>query len=231
MLKTKLASFDKVIQLDRNEVLEFDFKAHDNENCVIVVFLGIVSNDDRLLMTIENFHLNLVTKLEILKHSKVVLISSSAVYGDYKKCFIENDYCLPCTNYGRSKLVIEDMYFKGIDGNLSVLRLGNALGLDTIGKAFRNLEVNSRYLDCRYDFSTPLRSYVDAYILFKALTSCIKFKRPLFILNVGRSKPQSMYEITHELGLECNLRKTDKILKDIVLDTSLLHGEIVSGVS
>ena len=40
-----------------------------------------------------------------------------------------------------------------------------------------------------------------------------------------------MYEITHELGLECNLRKTDKILKDIVLDTSLLHGEIVSGVS
>ena len=88
-----------------------------------MIFPGIVSNDATSLEQIEKFHLSLVKKLENLE-SKVILISSSAVYGDYKKCFSETDTCLPSTTYGHSKLVIENI-LKAVSKWLSILRLGN----------------------------------------------------------------------------------------------------------
>ena len=228
MVKSRLLCFDKIIQLNRKKVLGFDLEPYDSDNCTFVIFSGIVSNDATSLEQIEKFHLSLVKKLENLKRSKVILISSSAVYGDYKKCFSETDTCLPSTTYGHSKLVIENMYLKAVSSKLSILRLGNVVGLDTIGKIFQNLDENLRYLDCRNDLSTPLRTYVDDRILSEALLGCINFQENLPILNVGRSKPQSMHEITNEIGLRCTLRKTNKSLNDIILNTSFLHRKVLT---
>ena len=227
MVKPSLLQFTEVIELDRERVLEFNFNSQDSARCCIVIFSGIVSNDRVALSKLEKFHTRLVPRLEALKQSKVILLSSSAVYGDYKKCFNENDFCLPVTNYGRSKLVIEEVYTSRLSQNLSVLRLGNFVGLDSLGKAFHQAEMRDRYLDCRSDFSTPLRTYVDDKLLIKTFCNLYDFKGKLpDILNVGRSKPQSMYEITKELGLECTMRKTKKTLNDIILDTSLLSKKI-----
>ena len=70
-----------------------------------------------------------------------------------KIVLLKNDYCIPSTNYGRSKLVIETCIC--CNRNLSILRLGNVVGLDSIGKMFRNW-TEFRYLDCRDDLSTAL---------------------------------------------------------------------------
>ena len=89
MVKTRLLCFDEIIQLTRKKVLEFDLEPNDTENCSIAIFSGIVSDDNEALMQIEKFHLSLVRKLKNFKRSKVILISSSAVYGDHKNCLLK----------------------------------------------------------------------------------------------------------------------------------------------
>ena len=154
---------------------------------------------------------------------KVILISSSAVYGNHKHIFSENDECKPITNYGRSKLNIENTYLEKLHDNIAILRLGNVLGLDTLGKALANGNLRHRYIDCRNDYSTPMRTYVDAQILSDIIISYIRNSRNLpRKLNVGRKHPQSMQSAVQELGINFELRVADSVSKDLTLDTSQL---------
>lgn len=188
-----------------------------------IIFSGVVSKNKELLEKLETFHYRLAHKLRNVCNSNIILISSSAVYGNYKSSFSELDDCRPVSNYGCSKRKIEQLYLEKFESNLSMLRLGNVLGLDTVAKIFSERNERDRYLDCRKDYSTPKRTYVDAQILSKAIRYYVSNpKNSNKILNVGRARPQSMHEALNELGLRCNLRVSDSVAKDLTLNTSKL---------
>jgi nucleoside-diphosphate-sugar epimerase len=146
------------------------------------------------------------------------------VYGDHHQKFSESDHCRPISNYGYSKLKIEQVYLDIFKCNVSILRLGNVLGLDTVAKTFSEKHERDRYLDCRSDYSTPMRTYVDSRILSDIVFHYVNnFGDLPKILNVGRSRPQEMQAAVFELGMKFNLRITDRVLKDLTLDTSKLY--------
>jgi len=188
-----------------------------------IIFSGVVSQSLEVLEKLETFHCCLADKLSSVRDPNIILISSSAVYGNYKSNFSELDDCCPISNYGYSKRKIEQLYSERFESNLSILRLGNVLGLDAMAKTFSESNERDRYLDCRCDYSTPKRTYVDAQILSKIIRHYVS--NPGYsqkILNVGRIKHQSMHEAAKELGLNCNLRISDNVTEDLTLNTSEL---------
>lgn len=201
--------------------LNFDELAQ-SDRTIIAIFSGLVSNDASVLNKLEEYHVKLVNKLEKFPSYRVFLISSSAVYGTYKTNFSEQDLCMPTSAYGVSKLKIEKIYYDFLADRITLLRLGNVIGLDSVSKAFQRLEASSRILDCRDDGSTALRTYVDGSILCRAfLTFSARNTLPR-VLNIGRQNPQSMYEIIQELGMDCKRKNAPDKVHDITLDTSSL---------
>lgn len=193
----------------------------DQGQCCII-FSGVVTDDVNRLIEIESFHSSLAKELSDAE-ARVILISSSAVYGSYKHIFSEIDECRPISNYGRSKLKIEQIYLSALTENVSILRLGNVLGLDTVSKAFSASDECDRYLDCRHDYSTPMRTYVDTQILSDIIIRyCENFGDLPQKLNIGRKKPQAMHHALQEIGINFNFNKTKTVSKDLTLDTSQL---------
>lgn len=206
-----------------NQALSDQFSIGKNIGQSVIIFSGVVSQSLKRLEKLETFHGHLTHKLKTLHKPNIILISSSAVYGSYKKIFSESDDCRPISNYGRSKLKIENDYLEKFESRLSILRLGNVLGLDTVAKTFSEINDSERYLDCRSDYTTPKRTYVDAQILFNIVRYYISNPaNSQKVLNVGRIKPQTMHAAVNELGLNCNLRIANNVADDLTLDTSEL---------
>ena len=222
--KKMLQSSQEVIEIDRKLVSNFNFRDYDQEKNQIIIFSGVVTEDLKVLRSVEKFHFLLSKKLVSVRRARVLLLSSAAVYGTYKSCFSEVDQCQPITNYGRSKLVIELLYQDTINISLHILRLGNVMGLDSVGKSHIAAKGNLIYLDCREDNSTPLRTYVDMDILYQTILHFTKSYSPIpKILNVGRSQPQSISSAALELDINFELKKTSLEIGDLILKTSLLQ--------
>ena len=224
-----LKDFD-IDELRSTESLHYLLNAPNRLEQKIIIFSGIISQDKEELEAVESFHNSLIEKISKIKNARAILISSSAVYGTYKSVFSESDDCLPTSNYGLSKAKIEQMYLRELNQNVAILRLGNVLGLDTVGKAFSDIRESDRYLDCRNDLTTPMRTYVDFQILSDLISSYIEnFEDLPQILNVGREKPQAMHNAAMEMGMNFRYKITENILKDLTLDTSqlfkILHGK------
>ena len=222
-VRSNLLRQTDLLELESQKSINYLKKGNLIEKQNYVIFSGIVTQNINQLGEIERFHSLIAQKLSYLSVGKVILISSAAVYGNHKHIFSEYDECKPISNYGRSKLSIENTYLEKLHDNISILRLGNVLGLDTVGKAFANGNTRDRYIDCRKDYSTPLRTYVDAQILADIIIFSIrKFGYLPQKLNIGRRKPQSMHSAVQELGINFELRITDSVSKDLALDTSQL---------
>ena len=194
----------------------------------LIIFSGVVTEDENKLKEIEGFH-SIISNEISNTETRVILISSSAVYGTYKSVFSESDDCLPTSNYGLSKVKIEQMYLKHLNQNVAILRLGNVLGFDTVAKVFSATKECDRYINCRQDLSTPKRTYVDGQILSDLISRYIEnFEDLPQILNVGREKPQAMHNAAIELGMNFRYKITKSVLKDLTLDTSHLF-KILNG--
>ena len=154
----------EMIELDSEQSLNCSLELLCSTRQIFVIFSGVVSQHIQTLEKIERFHHFLGQKLSNIKDARAILISSSAVYGEYKSIFTESDDCIPISNYGRSKRKIEQLYLNKLKRDVSIFRLGNVLGLDTVAKIFSENNECDRYLDCRRDYSTPMRTYVDAEI-------------------------------------------------------------------
>ena len=190
----------------------------------IYIFIGLVTNDPILLRDIEHTHRRILALMFDKKNTQVVLISSSAVYGNHKYCFSEKDVCRPVNNYGASKLRIEKMYQKQIGLNSIILRLGNFIGFDAVGKAF------SKSIDKRVIISTDdtgnsaKRTYLDSELLFQSLVDLpSKLSNADRIVNVGRFRAQNMTDVACEIGASVEKVKSEEKISDITLDTSLFH--------
>lgn len=229
LIKPSLTKDIMLAELESAQALTWPLAIEKSAKQTFIVFSGVVSQDIELLQKIELFHNLLARRFSIATDPNVILISSSAVYGKYKCNFAETDDCRPISNYGRSKFQIEQIYTKLLNSNVSILRLGNVLGLDTVAKTFSKNSERERYLDCRCDYSTAMRTYVDAEILSDVI-KCYIYKHEDLpqILNVGREKPQSVSDIVNELGMNFKLRISDNAVQDLILDTSTLFQIIES---
>lgn len=229
LIRPNILNMTDPIELDRESVFKFDFNRLDTPDTKIIIFSGVSSDDLNLLKVLEDFHLSLCGKISKLLKTRLIYISSSAVYGEHKEIFLENDECIPSTNYGKSKRKIEQMYASFFRSNLLILRLGNVIGYDSVSLAFSKKVDGERFLDCRPDGSTPMRTYVDSQILAKSISLCIQENRTEnCILNVGRERPMSMFEAMKELNLSFTLRESCQTRKNIIIDTSNLHAALVS---
>ena len=223
LVRSSLMRQIDLLELESQEAINQLEKGNSIDKENYIIFSGMVTENKNKLEEIERFHSLIAQKLSHVAVGRVILISSSAVYGNHKHIFSENDECKPISNYGKSKLNIEHMYLEKLHDSIAILRLGNVLGLDAVGKAFANGDNRSRHIDCRNDYSTPIRTYVDAQILSDIIVSYIRnFGNLPRKLNIGRRKPQSMHSAVQELGINFNLRITDSASRDLTLDTSQL---------
>ena len=224
-----LEAFDSVVALKH----DFDLCSMPGEVDTffnsIIIFNGVVTDDVTSLTMLEEFHLNLAERLSALNKIKIILISSSAVYGDYKSNFSEIDHCQPIRSYGTSKLVTEGIYRKFIGSNLIIFRLGNFIGLDSVGLRHNRSKNQLIQIKCRENGSTPLRSYVDEFVLSNAIKNCVKRTGGLpDVLNVARFVPQSMSDAAEELGMHFELKLCYlESLKDITLMTAKLENLLI----
>jgi hypothetical protein len=217
-----LSEYCCILELNSFSALQFDFKKYDFSNVSVVIFSGKVTNDLNVLQDLENYHKELSQKLSVCKSLRVCLISSSAVYGDWNSQFTEGDPCRPTTNYGKSKLSTERYYQFYLNHQTVLLRLGNVIGFDSLTSNKPGSASNICLLDCRADYSTALRTYVDRSCLIQMLLL------PRYILlpravNIGRCIPQTMVEIAQNLGINFQLRVAEDRVRDITLNTNLFH--------
>jgi nucleoside-diphosphate-sugar epimerase len=102
--------------------------------------------------------LNLIKDFKFPSQTKIIYISSGAVYGNSKFKKSEIDTPLPNTVYGKSKLIAEKELFSRFEGNLVSLRVGNVVdgnnpygifALLATALADRKLELFGNPIDCR----------------------------------------------------------------------------------
>ena len=188
-----------------------------------LVFNGVVSNDDDLLLKIESYHDGLCRLLSASNFRKVGLISSSAVYGDGFCCFDENMICQPSTSYGKSKLRIESLYRRIERKQIAILRLGNYLGLDAVGAV---LKMQGRaFIDCDKMLRSSKRTYVDKEVIKKMMSYLLQSQMSLDILNIGRLDAEEMFTAYSNIDANVIKRKNSSYsCTDITLDTRKLWG-------
>ena len=126
----------------------------------------------------------------------VLLMSTSAVYGNYKDCFSEDDQCLPVNQYGESKLLMEKNCLKSFSNKLDVccLRLGNFYGADQLCQNIRMSKAIE--LDVFEDQLSPNRTYINTtafiHLIVKLINNHVKLPN---ILNIGQPGKVSMKSI------------------------------------
>lgn len=142
---------------------------------------------------------------------RVVLASSSAVYGSYSDVpFREGDATRPVNDYGKAKLEMEQAchahaHSAGIE--LCCLRIGNVAGADALllnGAALA--QGASLTLDQFADGGTPLRSYIGPQTLARVLGTLVHAKAALpEVLNIGAPSAVEMGALARAAGLPVTL--------------------------
>lgn len=186
-------------------------------------FASLTSVPDSQKYAKKYFLNNVVGTLNILKSIKKNLVkkfifsSSSAVYGNAKKKFHENDKTLPTNNYGRNKLACEKLIIKyslmrnfkyailryfNVIGSSNDLKTGpvknrslfKVLAKNTIQGKF---EINVYGKNYQTHDGTGVRDYIDVNDLSKLhIAASKKLKdRKSFVLNCGYENPVSVLEV------------------------------------
>ena len=88
------------------------------------------------------------TRLYELNPGQVVLLSSSAIYGNSNKPFLETSQPAPLSDYGKSKLLLEFSLFKLFKyEQLAILRISNVYGNENLSSVIedlvKNIKINS----------------------------------------------------------------------------------------
>lgn len=118
----------------------------------------------------------LLRRLLKLKPRQIILLSSSAIYGDSPIPFSETTLPTPVNHYGKSRLDLENV-FKDFyqESQLTILRISNVFGhhkLNSIVEEIARLIKNSRYAELDLD-PQILRDYLHIEDLILSLMMCI----------------------------------------------------------
>lgn len=210
-----------------NSVLKNWIAQNETPNCM-VIFSGVVPGSEQDLFLNSEIALSYIRAAEELSIPKVLLASTSAVYGNYlDRPFSEQDETRPVTAYGKSKLEMERAcisYQNSKKMEITILRIGNVAGADALltnviaqpqRKIFIHQDVNG---------STPLRSYIGPETLAYVIAKLANFDRKLpRILNIGAPSPVEMKSLADAASVTwCAKHPEDSASQIITLDTTLL---------
>ncbi|MDA8770450.1 NAD(P)-dependent oxidoreductase [Planktomarina temperata] len=159
---------------------------------------------------------------QVYQIPKVILISSSAVYGNKNILHSEISSCRPISNYGKSKIQMEQRCLElSLNSEIICLRLGNILGADALSKKIENKQ--RVLLDVGANYVSAKRSYLSPYTfvnVLKGLLNLNNFDTP--ILNVSSPEPFYMHDLLEILKMPYDRRVNVKKVYDVSLDTTLL---------
>ena len=153
--------------------------------------------------------LDLVSNLKFSCNTKIVYISSGAVYGECARKQNENESARPTTIYGKSKLNAEKQLSSIFGSQLFSLRLSNVIDEKRPYGVFELLAkgISSNRITFLGE-PTDCRDYIGIDDFLSALEVLIRLHEPPNILNIGSGENVTLGQIASLLRLE----KANKIL-------------------
>lgn len=146
---------------------------------------------------------DLVSQFRLVDSTKLVYISSGAVYGDCSESVSESNKPKPKTTYGRSKLTGELEMRRRFGENLTILRLGNIISeTDPFGVVQQLIYAHQRKSIDFFGLPDDCRDYLEISDFLIAIESLICLDSPPDILNFGSGISITLGEIA-EL-IRCN---------------------------
>ena len=171
----------------------------------------------------DNWHLAEAALRATPPGGRVILCSSSAVYGNQPGLLNEATPPRPATDYGAAKFDMEQRsaaLAARLGVRLCVLRIGNIAGLDAILGGWRP----GFQLDQFADDSTPARSYIGVAILTQVLAVLLALPQLPEVINLAQPGLVEMGALLDVAGLGWTGRPaSDTAIARVVLDTGLLQ--------
>jgi nucleoside-diphosphate-sugar epimerase len=156
------------------------------------------------------------------KVKRVFLTSSAAVYGASNGILNETDQPQPLSDYGKSKLEMEERARSHLQTS-TILRIGNVAGADAIlGNWHPQMA-----LDTFPNGSTPKRSYIGPKTLAEVIEKLVAIEHLPPVLNLAAPRGIHMNELLDHANLTY-VRKpaSDNAIESVILNTSLLEEHV-----
>lgn len=175
------------------------------QRAVMVVLAGVTPGPDAPLERNTQIALGCIAAARNLGIGRVLIASSSAVYGPGRgRPLAETDVPGGFNAYGAAKLAMETAIGQAAgDIDVCCLRIGNVLGADALLlNASHASPDNPLLLDRFEDGGGPVRSYIDPWTLAGVLVSLSKAEGRLpFVLNIASPHPVAMQAIAKAAGI------------------------------
>jgi len=146
----------------------------------IICMAGVTNTSSQPLHMNSDIAVRTLDAARDVSAGRVFLLSSAAVYGPNVGTCAEDGPTAPYSEYGKSKLTMEQAAFRHRHPN-TVLRLGNVAGADAILAGW----TPGFQLDQLPDGSTPRRSYIGPNALARALATLSEAAALPPLLNVA----------------------------------------------
>ena len=178
-----------------NRFQHFDFGELDS----LVIASGSSSPKDISVLEEQLRTVTYVSKLPKEFSGSVYYLSTGAVYGECLSPKLESDACEPSTSYGSAKLSTEKELRAIRNDNLSVLRIGNIIPMDSDFGIFEMIKRNIVLNKPISLFGSPgdSRDYLDEMQLLSILQNLILSQQQFDILNIGSGVSVTLEEITN----------------------------------
>jgi UDP-glucose 4-epimerase len=138
----------------------------------------------------------LISCFNIPEKTKIIYISSGAVYGECIRNQKEEDIPMPTTTYGKSKLKAEEQLQLIFGRQLYALRVGNVVDPNNPYGLFAFL--SRAFSNNRIEFSgnpTDCRDYIAVSDFLNSLEILVTLQEPPNILNIGSGKSLTLWQI------------------------------------
>ena len=229
-LKKKLSNFFLIHIKDFNELNKNTFKKNYNYiiNCSSYkVFKFNKTNKDRDLF---------IAKKIINTNTKLLMLSTSKVYGDNKNLIKKKEVhiCKPHTDYGKSRLFVENKIKKIIPNQYLILRLANLINKDTRVKTKSKTAINQMINDLIFkkEITIPnektIKDFITINFLAEIVHKCIVNKLS-GTYNVSSGFSTSLETVAKLLikGYGSGIIKKKNFFTDrFILDNSKLYKKI-----
>lgn len=192
----------------------------------MLVMAGVTPRSGRDLQLNTQIAENCLSAAKEVGIRRVLIASSSAVYGDHlSRPFSEIDTPVPVNAYGVAKLAMEKACARwSPEIEVVCLRIGNVAGADAVLRQCFKPEPSEMFLDQFADGRTPERSYIGPGTLSEVLVELASLKEELpSVLNVAAPNPVQMGMLANAARLPWRERaRSDTKGQSITLDCTRL---------
>lgn len=216
---------------DGADALKGWVSSHKRPSCMIVL-AGVTPRSGKALADNASIAETCLAAAQSVAIPRVMVASSSAVYGDYlDRPFSEDDEPRPVNAYGTAKLVMERACEKLAAPELQVtcLRIGNVAGADALLSEIDTSGDKQLVIDQFEDGGTPLRSYIGPKTLAETLMQLAYYDGSLPpTLNISAPEPVEMASLADAASLRWRPRPRSKWSgQKITLDCTRLWNLLV----